>query len=71
MTSVAKKKGPTRQAALSAQQAKFPRHPVEKALRIAKAIFDQNAGKPTTKAASSLPRTGLGRCCFRSRIRIA
>jgi hypothetical protein len=52
------KKGPSRQAALSAQQAKFPRHPVEKSLRIAKAIFDQNAGKPTTPADAAKFTTG-------------
>lgn len=53
-----KRKGPTRQAALSAQQAKFPRHAVEKALRIPKAIFDQNAGKPTGVAQAANYTTG-------------
>ncbi len=32
----------------SSNQASFPRHSVEKALRIPKAILDQNAGKPCT-----------------------
>jgi hypothetical protein len=31
-----------------AQQAKFPRHSVERALRIPKAIYDQNGGNPAT-----------------------
>jgi hypothetical protein len=31
-----------------AQQAKFPRHSVEQALRIPKAIYEQNAGNPCT-----------------------
>jgi hypothetical protein len=34
--------------ASTAQQAKFPRHSVERALRIPKAIYDQNAGNPCT-----------------------
>jgi hypothetical protein len=33
--------------------AKFPRHPVEKALRIPKAIIDQNAGKECTDKESA------------------
>jgi hypothetical protein len=39
-----------------AKRAKYPRHSVEKALRIPKAILDQNAGKPCTpkEAASFL-----------------
>ena len=45
-------------AAQVAQQAKFPRHAVEKALRIPKAIFDQNAGKPTSVAEAAKYTTG-------------
>jgi hypothetical protein len=48
----------SREAAVSAQQAKFPRHPVEKSLRVAKAIFDQNAGKATTMADAAKFTTG-------------
>ena len=48
----------SRKAAVSAQQAKFPRHSVEKSLRIAKAIFDQNAGKPTSDADAARYTTG-------------
>ncbi|MDT0278158.1 hypothetical protein [Blastococcus goldschmidtiae] len=44
----AKKAKPT--AAATGQQAKFPRHSVEKALRIPKAVYDQNGGKPATRA---------------------
>lgn len=35
-------------AAASNKQAKFPRHSVERALRVARAIIEQNAGKPCT-----------------------
>jgi len=35
-------------AAQSAQQAKYPRHSVERALRIPTAIYQQNGGKPAT-----------------------
>jgi hypothetical protein len=42
----ATKKAPTKPSV----QAKFPRHPVERALRIPKAIYDQNAGNPCTPA---------------------
>lgn len=45
-------------SAAVAQQAKFPRHAVEKALRIPKAIFDQNAGKPTSVADAAKYTTG-------------
>lgn len=45
-------------AAKVAQQAKFPRHPVEKSLRVPKAIFDQNAGKPTSLADAAKYTTG-------------
>ena len=50
--------GPSRLAAQAAQQAKYPRHAVEKALRIPKAIIDQNAGKPTTTAQAAKYTTG-------------
>src|SRR5947207_7071506 len=40
------------------QLAKFPRHSVEKALRIPKAIYDQNAGKSTTVADAAQYSTG-------------
>lgn len=45
-------------ARVAGQQAKFPRHAVEKSLRIAKAIFDQNAGKLTTTADAAKFTTG-------------
>lgn len=54
----AKRKPVSRQAAVSAQQAKFPRHAVEKSLRVAKAIYDQNAGKATTMADAAKFTTG-------------
>jgi hypothetical protein len=54
----ASRKPASRQARITAQQAKFPRHPVEKSLRIAKAIFDQNAGKATTVADAAKFTTG-------------
>lgn len=54
----AKKKAASRNAAVTAQQAKFPRHSVEKSLRVAKAIFDQNAGKPTSTADAAKYTTG-------------
>jgi hypothetical protein len=42
-----------------AQQAKYPRHSVERALRIPKAIYEQNAGNPcTVKEAAAF--TGAG-----------
>jgi hypothetical protein len=42
-----------------AQRAKFPRHSVERALRIPKAIYDQNGGNPATpKEAATF--TGVG-----------
>lgn len=44
-TANAKKKSST---ARVAQQAKYPRHSVEQALRIPKAIYEQNAGNPCT-----------------------
>lgn len=58
----AAKKKPAKTAARakaqSAQQAKFPRHSVEKALRIPKAIIDQNAGKPTSVPHAAKYTTG-------------
>lgn len=47
-----------RSGASIGQQARFPRHPVEKALRIPKAIYDQNAGKPSTLAEAAKFTTG-------------
>jgi hypothetical protein len=48
--STRKRKGTpaAKSAAQVAQQAKYPRHAVERALRIPKAIYDQNAGNPAT-----------------------
>lgn len=37
-----------KQATTSASQANFPRHSVERALRIPKALYEQNGGKPAT-----------------------
>jgi hypothetical protein len=53
----AKKVG-SRSVAQVAAQAKFPRHSVEKALRIPKAIYDQNAGKATSPADAAKFTTG-------------
>lgn len=57
----AKKSAKKKSAARVAQQTKFPRHGVEKALRIPKAIYDQNAGKPCTvkEAAKFTGATGV------------
>lgn len=52
------KKAAARSSAQTAQQAKYPRHAVEKALRIPKAIIDQNAGKPTSVADAAKYTTG-------------
>ncbi len=41
-----------------AKPAKYPRHAVERALRIPKAIYDQNAGKPTSLADAARFSTG-------------
>ena len=41
-----------------AKPAKYPRHAVERALRIPKAIYDQNAGKPTSLADAAKFSTG-------------
>ncbi|MDQ6775219.1 MAG: nucleoside 2-deoxyribosyltransferase [Actinomycetota bacterium] len=48
---MAAKKGRTRKMSAetaAARQAKFPRHAVERALRIPQAIYDQNGGRPAT-----------------------
>jgi hypothetical protein len=58
----AKKSGPKKatktQIAAVAQQAKFPRHSVEKALRVPRAIYQQNAGKPATVTEAAKFTTG-------------
>lgn len=46
----ATKKTGARKAAGSAAQAKYPRHSVEKALRVPRAIYEQNGGNPATPA---------------------
>ena len=45
-------------SATSSKPGNYPRHPVEKALRIPKAIYDQNAGKPTSLADAARFTTG-------------
>jgi hypothetical protein len=52
------KRGPKATVAQVARQAKFPRHSVERALRIPKAIYEQNAGKPTSLADAAKFSTG-------------
>ncbi|MFC4632157.1 hypothetical protein ACFO6V_28200 [Promicromonospora alba] len=57
------RKAPARKAAVrrstaTAKQAIFPRHAVERALRIPKAIIDQNAGRPTSVADAAKYATG-------------
>jgi hypothetical protein len=52
------KRAPKQTVAQVAQQAKFPRHAVERALRIPKAIYEQNAGKPTSLADAAKFSTG-------------
>jgi hypothetical protein len=52
------KAGARKSVAQTAAQAKFPRHSVEKALRIPKAIYEQNAGKPTTLTDAAKFTTG-------------
>jgi hypothetical protein len=42
--------GKARAAAVAARQAKFPRHSVERALRIPQALYEQNGGQPATMA---------------------
>lgn len=44
-----KKSAAKKSAQSSSQQAKFPRHAVERALRIPRAIYEQNAGNPSTR----------------------
>ena len=51
-------KGEKNASAASPKTANYPRHTVEKALRIPKAIFDQNAGKPTSLADAARFTTG-------------
>jgi len=41
-------KPPAKKVSSSAARAKYPRHTVERALRIPQAILEQNAGKPVT-----------------------
>ncbi len=52
------KRAPRQTVAQVAQQAKFPRHAVDRALRIPKAIYEQNAGKPTSLADAAKFSTG-------------
>lgn len=52
------------------KQAKYPRHAVEKALRIPKAIYDQNAGKPCSPDDAAKFTTG-GRATGRFRTEVA
>ena len=47
------KKAAKSKAKASAGTAKFPRHSVEKALRVPRAIIDQNAGHECTEAESA------------------
>ena len=54
----AKKSVAASRNAAAARQAKFPRHSVEKSLRVAQAIFDQNAGKPTSTEDAAKYTTG-------------
>lgn len=49
----------TSSAKAAAQQAKFPRHSVERALRIPRAIYEQNAGNPATPKEAAV-FTGAG-----------
>lgn len=48
-TSAAGTKADKKSSKSAAQQAKYPRHSVEKALRIPRAIYEQNAGNPATR----------------------
>lgn len=50
VTKQAKKPSSVRSTATAANKAKFPRHSVAKAIRIAQAILDQNAGKACSRA---------------------
>ena len=45
-----KKSSSTKPVIVTASKAKFPRHSVAKAIRIAQAILDQNAGKACSRA---------------------
>ena len=45
-----KKRAPGKAATASVSKAKFPRHSVGKAIRIAQAIIEQNAGKTCSRA---------------------
>lgn len=45
-----KKSSSAKSAPAKVSKAKFPRHPVAKAIRIAQTIFDQNAGKACSRA---------------------
>ena len=45
-----KKSTAAKPAALTSSKAKFPRHSVAKAIRIAQAILEQNAGKSCSRA---------------------
>ena len=45
-----KKSAPAKSTPLAASKAKFPRHSVAKAIRIAQAILEQNAGKACSRA---------------------
>lgn len=47
---IAKKSAPAKSASLAGGKANFPRHAVAKAIRIAQAIIDQNAGKACSRA---------------------
>jgi hypothetical protein len=49
-TSTRRRTVKTRAKSQGSSTAKFPRHPVERALRIPKVILDQNAGQPATAA---------------------
>jgi len=53
-----------------AQQAKFPRHSVERALRIPRAIYEQNAGNPST-IEEAARYTGVGSPSGSFRLEIA
>lgn len=57
----AARRAPAKSTAKSATQvAKFPRHSVEKALRIPKTIYEQNAGKPCTVKEAAILTGAVG-----------
>lgn len=56
--STAQKPPKARKKATAAKQAKYPRHAVDKALRIPEAIYNQNAGKPTVLSDAAKFTTG-------------